>query len=269
MQITNLDIIQAIEQAAPRRLQESYDNTGLQCGNPQAACTGVILCVDVTPAIIAETIERGCNLVISHHPLLFRAIKSIDARGRVQQSLVAAIKNDITVYSCHTAVDNAPGGISHVMARMLGLTDVTTLEERPADATLGTVGCGVTGTLPLPLTPLEFVELVKTTFGSPVARCSDPEALTPGRLISRIALCGGAGAFLLDRATAIGADAFVTSDTKFNCFLDYADSLLLVDIGHFESENCSKEIFYHAITKKFPNFAVYYSQVEQNPIKYL
>lgn len=269
MTITNRDIIQAIEQAAPRRLQENYDNTGLQCGYPDAMCTGVLLCVDVTPAIVAEAIERGCNLIISHHPLLFHAVKSITARGRVQQALVAAIKHDVTVYSCHTAVDNAPGGISHVMSRMLGLTDVSTLEDRQTDASLGTVGSGAIGTLPSPVTPLEFVKLVKATFGSPVARCSDPAALEPGRRISRVALCGGAGSFLLDRAKALRADAFVSSDSKFNCFLDYADSLLLVDIGHFESENCSKEIFYHAITKKFPNFAVYYSQVEQNPIKYL
>lgn len=269
MAVTNRDIIQAIEQAAPRRLQESYDNTGLQCGYPKSPCTGVLLCVDVTPAIVGEAIERGCNLIISHHPLLFRAVKSIDARGRVQQALVMAIKNDITIYSCHTAVDNAPGGISFAMARMLGLTDVVTLEDRAADTQLGNVGSGVIGSLPSPMSPLEFISHVKATFGSPVARCSDPAALAPGHTVRRVALCGGAGAFLLDRAVDMHADAFITSDTKFNCFLDYAESLLLVDIGHFESENCSKEIFYHAITKKFPNFAVYYSQVEQNPIKYL
>lgn len=263
------DIINAIECLAPPRLQESFDNTGLQCGDIATPCTGALLCVDLTPGIVDEAIRRDCNLIVTHHPLLFHAIKRVGGRGRVQQALVKAIKADIAVYSCHTAVDNAPGGISHAMAQRLGLTDVKVLDTHP-DSDMGIVGCGVTGLLPSPLTHMQFVELVKSTFNSPIARCSDPTAEPQGLSpIRRVALCGGAGSFLIENAIDAAADAFLTSDCKFNTFLDYATDIFLVDIGHYESEECAKDIFYHAITKKFPNFAVKYSQTEQNPIKYL
>lgn len=268
MTVTKRDIIAAIEQMAPRRLQEDYDNTGLQCGSLDEPCTGVLLCVDVTADIVDEARRRACNLIVTHHPLLFRAIRQVDGRGRVQAALVAAIKSDVTVYSCHTAVDNAPGGISHAMAARLGLRDIEVLESRE-DPDLGAVGSGVIGTLSEPLTPAAFVALVKQKFGSPVARCSDPAMLPAGKTIQRVGLCGGAGAFLLDRAHSLGADAYLTSDTKHNVFIDCARDIFLVDIGHYESEECSKDIFYHVITKKFPNFAVYYSTFEENPIKYL
>lgn len=267
--VTNRQVIEAVESVAPRRLQEDYDNTGLQCGTPDARCTGVLLCVDLTRMIVDEAVARGCNLIITHHPLLFRAVKSINGVGRVQSALVAAIKNDVTVYSCHTAVDNSPEGISHVMARKLGLVDVSVLEAR-SDNEFGTVGSGVMGSFPAGgITPREFVTLVKEVFHSPVARCSDPSLLPDDFLIERVGLCGGAGSFLIEPAIMLGAQAFLTSDSKFNCFVDYASDVFLVDIGHYESEECAKEIFYHAITKKIPNFAVYYSNVEQNPIKYM
>lgn len=262
------DIIDSIEAIAPPRLQEGYDNTGLQCGRLDRPCSGVILCVDLTDVIVHEAIDRHCNLIITHHPLLFHAIKSVTGEGRVQRALVEAVRHDITVYSCHTAVDNAPAGISHRMGEMLGLSDISILENR-TDPALGPVGSGIIGKLAAPVTPLEFVEKVKTTFNSPVARCSDPAALGATMMIERVALCGGAGTFLIDRAEELGADAFITSDTKYNVFLDCAAEIFLVDIGHYESEECAKGIFYHIITKKFPNFAVYKSEIERNPIIYL
>ncbi|MCM1448880.1 MAG: Nif3-like dinuclear metal center hexameric protein [Clostridiales bacterium] len=265
----NRQVIEAVEAVAPRRLQEGYDNTGLQCGTPDAPCTGVLLCVDLTESIVDEAVARGCNLIVTHHPLLFNAIKRIDGEGRVQRALLSAIKRDITVYSCHTAVDNAPAGISHEMARKLGLVDVVTLEGRHDDQ-LGSVGSGVIGMLPGDgLSPEQFVQLAKCVFHSPVARCSKPEALPGDYRIKRVGLCGGAGSFLIEPAIALGAQAFLTSDCKFNCFIDYAASTFLVDLGHYETEECAKDIFYHAITKKIPNFAVYYSNVEKNPIKYM
>ncbi len=267
MKITKSDIIEALEQIAPPRLQEGFDNTGLQCGNLSGVCTGVLLCVDATADIVTEAVERGCNLVISHHPLLFKPIKCVNGEGRVQAALVNAVKNDITIYSCHTSIDNAPAGISHIMARRLGLKDVKILENKK-DPELGNVGSGVIGKLDHAVTPLQLVDLVKKSFHSPVVRCSDPAAMD-GRTIERVGLCGGAGAFLLDRAKELGADAFITSDTKYNLFLDCVPSIFLIDIGHYESEECSKDIFYHVIKKKFPNFAVYYSKIERNPINYL
>lgn len=258
------DIIRVIEDAFPPRYQEDFDNTGLQVGSTLSPCSGVLFCVDVTPEIIAEAAHKDCNLIISHHPLIFNAKKSITSHHRVDMSIVKAIKNDISIYSCHTSVDNAPmRGVSWKMGEMLGLTDMKALESRGDD----NIGSGIVGNLPAPLTHRQLVELVKTTFGAPVARCS---ALTPERgTISRIALCGGAGSFLIPAAIAAGAQAFIASDCKHNNFLDHAQSIFLIDIGHFESEECTKQIFYQIIREKIPNFALYYSELEKNPIIYL
>ncbi|MDE6085082.1 MAG: Nif3-like dinuclear metal center hexameric protein, partial [Muribaculaceae bacterium] len=261
MKITKAEIIKTLEQVAPPRLQEGFDNTGLQCGTLSDACTGVVLCIDATAQIVNEAIERGCNLIITHHPLLFKPVKRITGEGRVQAALVKAIRNNITIYSSHTSLDNAPGGISHVMARKLDMHDVTVLEDK-YDENLGPVGSGVIGFLPEALTPMQLIERVKKAFGSPIVRCSDPMVLAC-QSIQRVALCGGAGSFLMDRAIELGAQAFITSDSKFNLFLDCLPLIFLIDIGHYESEECAKEIFYHVIKEKFPNFAIYNSQVER------
>lgn len=258
------DIISAIEQRFPPVWQEGFDNTGMQVGETARLCTGVLVCVDVTPAILAEAIDKECNLVISHHPLIFHPMKNLVGFDRVTRTLTMAIRNDIAVYSCHTSVDNAPiAGVSWEMGRELGLTDIKPLEDKGNDH----IGSGVIGELPHPMSPREFVNLVKGCYGTPVARCSDP-AQASGQ-IRRVALCGGAGSYLIPQAIAEGAQAFIASDCKHNQFIDWLGQIFLVDIGHYESEKCTKEIFYNVISEKFPNFALYYSEEEQNPIHYL
>lgn len=262
--MTIRQIIGAIEEIAPLRLQEEWDNSGFQAGHPDEECTGALVCVDVTVEVIREAVSRGCNLIVAHHPLLFRGIRQVLGRNRVERALEEALRSGVTVYSAHTSVDNAPGGVSWQMARMLGLSDCTVLSPLHSGSS---DGCGIVGTLPRRLTAEALAALVKDTFSSPVARCSDPAKAAPE--ISRIALCGGAGSDFIPAAIAAGAQAYINSDTKLNFFLDHADDIFLIDIGHYESEKCTKHIFYRAISEKFPNFAVYYSDVEQNPIHYL
>ena len=256
------EIIDTVESFAPRRLQEEYDNSGVQVSDDTAQpCSGVLLSVDVTPEVVDEAIEKGCNLLLAHHPLLFRGVKSLTGATPVEKSLIKAVKAGLTVYCCHTSLDNATDGVSIRMARMLGLERVAVLDSNAEG-----FGCGATGFLPAPLKPKTFVALVKNTFGSPVARCSNPAAV---REVSKVALCGGSGAFLIGNAEAEKADAFLTSDMKYHDFTDHGGRIFLVDIGHHESENCTKDIFYHIITEKFPNFAVRYSEKDINPINYL
>ncbi len=260
--MTNADIINAINEYAPLSLQEDWDNSGVQLGWSADECRGVLLCVDVTPAIVAEARERGCNLIVSHHPLIFKGLRSITGENPVQRAVLDAIRSGITVYSAHTSLDSAVGGISYTMARMLGAEVCAPLAPgKPGDDT----GLGVVATLPAPLSQAEFAELVKKTFGSPVCRCS----AGTGAPISRIAMCGGAGGEFIPAAKAAGAQAYLTSDVRYHDFVDHGNDLFIVDIGHFESESCAKEIFYRVITEKFPNFAVYYSRNEKNPINYL
>lgn len=356
----NADIISAIEDFAPASLQESWDNTGVQVGSLRAECTGVLLCVDVTPAVVDEARQRGCSLIISHHPLIFRGLKRISGNTPVEEAVIRAISYGITVYSCHTAVDSTRGGISYRMADMLGAKPVrvlsplkdrrvkvsavvnqsaadtalavfseiagdrqcfaspcngvnfhtdaddpfgsTTSDLAPAlriDATVSvdssaslrqklsesvgdamlafdlqpaadtdsSLGLGIYALLDTPLSGRELVERVKSAFGSPVARCTAlPDDDIP---IRRIALCGGSGSEFISAALRAGAQAFITSDTRYHDFVDYQNEILIIDIGHFESESCAKEIFYKVIREKFPNFACYYSEIEENPIKYI
>lgn len=256
--MTNREITNAIEEFAPLSLQESWDNSGWQVGDPDATSTGAMVCVDVTPAIIAEAIQKGCNLIITHHPLIFRGVKQITGRDRVERCIALALREGISIYSSHTATDCAPAGVSWEMARRLGLQEVEGLDPS---------GLGVIGDLAAPLPWLDFVTLVKDKFDAPCVKCS--RVPFDGLKICRVGLCGGSAAEFLPLALSRGAQAYVTADCKHNQFIDHADDILLVDSGHFETEECTKEIFYRVISEKFPNFAVWKSTVETNPVVYL
>jgi len=256
------DIIAALERVAPLDLQEGYDNAGLQIGNASAQCSGALLCVDITPAVVEEASEKGCNLIISHHPLFFKGVKKLTGATIQQEAAIAAIKNDIAVYSAHTNLDNAPEGVSRVFAEMLGLSDISQLiPHLPASGS----GAGAIGNLPHGITASQLVERVKKACNSPIARCTTP----PEGSLNRIALCGGSGGSFIQEAIAAGAQAYITSDVRYHDFVDFASKIFLIDIGHYESEKCTKDIFYHIVSKIFPNFALYYSEKEKNPINYL
>lgn len=256
--MTNREITDTIEEFAPLSLQESWDNSGWQLGAPDATCSGVILCVDVTPDIIREAKAKGCNLIVSHHPLMFKGVKQITGRDRVERSIALAISEGIAVYSSHTATDCAPSGVSWEMGRRLGLTDMEGLDAS---------GLGVIGDLPAALPWKEFVRLVKDSLGADCVKCS--RVPFDGLMVKRVGLCGGAAAEFIPLAIARGVQAYVTADCKLNQFIDHADDILLVDSGHFETEECTKDIFYRVISEKFPNFAVWKSTVERNPVVYL
>lgn len=261
------EITDALEAFAPLRLQESYDNSGYQLGNPADEATGALLCVDITEEIVDEALARGCNLIVTHHPLLFRGVKCVTGRNRPERVLAKALRAGVTVYSCHTAIDSAPGGVSWAMADRLGLTNVETLLPSGATHPAGIPGLGTVGNLPAPLTPSELAQKVKDTFHCHTLRTSRPNpALTA---INRVALCGGAGADLLPQAIAAGAQAYITADCKLNQFLDHAHDIFLIDAGHYETEECTKQIFFNVIREKFPNFAVCNSEKDKNPIIYL
>lgn len=259
------DIAEAVEQIAPPRLQESYDNTGWQvlC-DPAARCTGVLTCVDATPDVIEEAHRLGFNLVLSHHPVLFRGQKRFAGETLVQRTVMQAIRSGISVYSCHTAIDSAPGGVSAEMARMIGMTDVRVLAESASDRH---TGLGAVGNLSEPLTPGALVELVKRTFATPVARCSRPKH--PHEEISRVALCGGSGSEFLPLAAASGAQAYITSDTKHHDFVDFSPELLIIDIGHWEAEACTCTLFSRELTARFPEIQVMESETDRSPVIYM
>ena len=256
------DIARAIEQVAPLRWQETYDNAGIQVGDPEAAVTGVLLCTDVTRAVVDEAIASGYNMVVSHHPLIFHGLKKLAGRDEVERLVTHAIKHDIAIYCAHTNMDNAPAGVSYHMAEKLGLTDVEVLEAHDDNGV--TTGSGVIGYI-LPKPMMDFLKEVKEAFGVRAVRYSGD---TSGD-VCRVALCGGAGAFLIDRARQAGADIYITGDVKYHDFFKADEGIVIADIGHYESEHFTVELVADIIAHQCPTVKVTLAREERNPVKYL
>ncbi len=262
------EITEAIECYAPLRLQEEWDNAGIQVGDPEADITGVLLCTDATEAVVAEAVSRGFNLVIAHHPLIFRGLKKIMGRTPVERTVAMAIKHDITIYSAHTNMDSAWQGVSFRMADKIGMTGLQFLDGNQVDPYgengSTTAGCGVIGDI-APTPAIDVIKRVKEAFEVGAVRyCGDTT-----RMVTRVALCGGAGGFLLDKAVELGAQLYVTADMRYHDFLDNHQRIVVADIGHYESEHFTKEIFLEIIQKKNPTFAVDFAKNEANQVKYL
>ena len=256
------DIAQAIEQVAPLRWQENYDNAGLQVGDPEATVTGVLLCTDVTSAVIDEAVRRGYNLIVSHHPLIFHGLKKLAGRDEVERMVAHAIKHDINIYSAHTNMDNAPAGVSHHMADKLDLSDLEVLEAQDDDGV--TIGSGVIGSVtPMPIR--DFLWHVKKTFDVRAVRYSGDIS----GMVIRVAVCGGSGAFLIDRARQAGAQVYITGDVKYHEFFKADEGIVIADIGHYESEQYTTELFRDIIGKNCPDLPVELALTERNPVNYL
>ncbi len=366
MKITVNDICLALEEFAPLALQENYDNSGLQIGDRSMEVRGVLLCVDVTEKVLAEAVDKRCNMVVSHHPLIFTGIKNITGRTETEKCINTSIRNNIAIYACHTNIDSVERGVSRRMADKLGLENCQILEPKTdallklivyvpteftetvrnaifeagggvignydccsynsegqgsfranADASpfVGkpgeihlepetrieiilpaylqtkvtkalltthpyeepafdfiplrnawkTVGFGVVGELSTPVDEKEFLLLIKEKFNLSTLKYT---ALL-GKKVRRVAVCGGSGASLLKRAKAAGADMFVSADFKYHDYFAAENEIVIADIGHFESEQFTKEIFFEQLSEKFPNFAVHFSEVNTNPINFL
>ena len=258
------DIVCALGQFAPLPLQDSFDNAGLQVGLTEAEVTGALLCLDVTEAVVDEAIALGYNLIISHHPLIFRGFKSLTGANYIERCVMKAIKHDIVVYSAHTNLDNAVNGVNYKMAEKIGLQDISFLEPK-TDCEPMLAGAGVVGTLPEPEKDIDFLHRIKRVFQ---VGCVKHTTLK-GRTVQKVALCGGAGAFLMEDAVKAGADVFITGEIKYHDYFGHDNDILLAEIGHYESEQYTKEIFQQLIRERFPEVPVRMTEVNTNPINYL
>lgn len=254
-------ITSALEEFAPLALQDGYDNAGLQIGLAKdAEATGALLCLDVTEDVVDEAIQRGCNLIVSHHPLIFRPLKHITGSDYIERTIIKAIKNDISIYSAHTNLDSAENGVNYKIAEKLGVQNIEWLNPKGDCA-----GEGIIGTLPAPMPKEQFLEKVKDTFCLSSLRINR----WTGETVSRVALCGGAGAFLIPNAIAKGADAFLTGEIGYHRFFGYDSTILLMELGHFESEQYTTEILKKVIADVAPELPIFTTSVNTNPIKYL
>ena len=318
-----------MEQIAPPAYQESYDNAGLITGNGEWKVRGVLCCLDSTEAVIQEAVEKGCNLVVAHHPIIFKGLKRITGRTYVERTVIAAIKHDVAIYAIHTNLDNVfRQGVNTRIASVLDLQHIRILAPKstlkkatvsgvtpqmeaalhragalkinlhpgspgcdvifpqalepaidhevrslgaqlyalhPVEDPDGFTGSGIIGELIAPVNALDFLQHLKQVMFAGVVR----HTALPGKPVQRIAVCGGAGGFLLPQAIAQGADVFVTADYKYHEFFDADGRILIADIGHFESEQFTIDLLQEIISEKFRTFAAYCAEARTNPVFYL
>jgi dinuclear metal center YbgI/SA1388 family protein len=360
------NITDFLESYAPLAYQESYDNAGLICGNNEMEIKSALICLDSTEAVLDEAIEKGCNLVIAHHPIVFSGLKKFNGKNYVERIIIKAIKNDIAIYAAHTNLDNVFNGVNSKIAAKLGLINckvlspqkdklkklITFCPEDKADSLrkalfsagaghignydecsfntngLGTfragsgsnpyvgelgkrheenetkieviyhsdreskllnalagthpyeepaydliplsnenkmIGSGLIGELPEAREEMEFLKSLKVQMNTSCIRHTGLR----NKKIEKVAICGGSGSFLLKNAINAGADVFVTGDFKYHQFFDSENRIIIADIGHYESEQFTGELFYDILKKKFSTFALHLSKINTNPINYL
>ncbi|MCB9080964.1 MAG: Nif3-like dinuclear metal center hexameric protein [Lewinellaceae bacterium] len=352
MASTIREVISYLESIAPSALQESYDNAGLIVGDPTAPVRGVLTTLDVTEAVVAEAVARGCNLIVAHHPIVFRGLKQITGRTYVERVVIAAIRQEVAIYAIHTNLDHVyDQGVNSRIASRLGLQDtrilspkgdvrrqLTTLVPEAEAQAVGDVllqagvdqlrvldkvrvesepvengtrfedalvqltgrfytwqqervlkaiytahpheiptvdiapllntdpnsGAGLIGTLPEPTAESAFLDFLRERMQLNCIR----HTRLRDKPVTRVAVCGGAGSFLLGAARAQGADVFVTADFKYHEFFDAEGQLVIADIGHFESEQFTIALLQEIISEKFSNFAAYCTTVNTNPVYY-
>lgn len=256
------EIVGCITEMAPLEWQESWDNAGLLVGDADMMVDKALVALDVTEAVVDEAIEKGFHLLISHHPLIFKPLKHLLPENTLERIIIKAIKNDIAIACMHTNLDNSRLGVSCELAKKLGLNDLHVIDQiKGLDVE---AGGGMVGLLEKEMDEREFLSMVKENLGAKALRHSD----FLNRKIKKVAVCGGSGFFLLNDVKRCNADAYVTADVKYHDFFEADGNLLLVDAGHFETEQFTKELIADVISKKFTTFAVSISEVKTNSINY-
>ena len=254
------DIAAAIESFAPLSLQESYDNAGLIVGRMDDDVHKALLAVDVTEEVIAEAVAEGCDMIITHHPIIFHAMKRFNSASQTERCVEEAIRRGIVLYAAHTNLDSTPDGMSWRVAQMLGLENIAVMQPTNTEG----AGFGVVGELAEAMPSAEFMRRVMERFDVKALRHSDVVKAE----ISKVAICTGSGGSLIDDARKSGADIYLTADLRYNDFMRHENAIILADMGHFESEYCAIQILFDILSKKIPIFAVRKSVCSRNPVNY-
>lgn len=251
------EISDIIEEFAPISLQESWDNSGFCIGDSAKEVNSVLIGLDCTPSLVEEAISVGADMIITHHPLIFNGVKRISSETLEGRIIIEAIKNDIVIYSAHTNIDKVIGGVSGQMAKRLDLEDVEIL-----DVDVDNYGLGVVGNLKSPVKAKDLVQTIKKQFSLEFIKSSEVKDV----LVNRIALCGGSGKSLIPKAISSRADIYITGDVSYHDFLSNPD-LLIIDIGHFESEIDIVKTIYSILREKIPTFTIQIAK-NNNPVYY-
>lgn len=256
------EIIDKLNRFAPNNYQEPFDNSGLQIGDINGEIDKALVCLDVTENVINEAIALGANLIVSHHPLLFRGLKKITFDTYIERIVKLAIKNDIAIYSMHTNLDKIKAGVSCRLAECLGLKNISILS---GDVQNENVGLGAVGELQNECSELEFLKIIKDRLHVHTIKYSPLR----NKQVKKVAVCGGSGAEFISEAILHQADMYITADIKYHEYFLPDNQIVIADVGHFESEIITKDIIYEQLKENFPKFAVAISQTETNPVCFL
>ena len=254
------DITNIIEKWSPLEHAETFDNVGLLVGNPNNNIDKALITIDATEDVIDEAINQNCNLVITFHPIIFSGIKQITEKTYVERVVEKAIKNDINIYAVHTNLDNNPKGVNYKIAERLSLKNTSLLLKKDNIE----VGMGMIGDLNDELSEIEFFEFLKLKMN--VKHIKHSPLL--GKKIRKIAVLGGSGSFAIEEAICQKADCYVTSDLKYHDYFKAEKKIILADIGHYESEQFTKQLILDFLNKKIPKFACIISKTKTNPVNH-
>lgn len=259
-------LISFFESIAPSELQETYDNAGLITGREDVEIKGVLVCLDAVEAVIDEAISLDCNVVVAHHPIVFKGLKRFNGSNYVEKTIIKAIKNDIAIFAIHTNLDNVlKYGVNEKIGRILSLQDMKILAPKKGNMYQGVeTGAGLVGLLNQSMKAVDFLKHLKKCMGLEIVKHTAFHVEN----ITKVAICGGSGSFLLQEAIKANADIFITADFKYHEFFDANHQIIITDIGHYESEKFTIELLYELIINNFSTFAAHCTKNVTNPIKY-
>ena len=259
--MTIRDVANYLEEIAPLHQAEDFDNVGLLIGSYTTEVKGILVALDTLEETVDEAIANKCNLIVSFHPIIFSGLKKINGNSYVERVVLKAIQNNIAIYATHTALDNSDVGVSAKMCEVLGLKNQKILIPKEGD----NIGMGMVGELAEAMTEEDFLNYTKMIFKSEGIRHSQ----NLGKPIKKVAVLGGSGSFAIPNAMQENADAYISADFKYHDFFKAEAKILLIDVGHYESEQFTKNLLVEYLTKKFTSFAVVLSEKSTNPIYYL
>ena len=252
------ELIQKMDATFHPEYQEDYDNSGFLLGDPERSVTGVLTAIDLTEAVADEAIDKGLNLIVTHHPFIFSGLKRITPHTTVGRIVMRLVEHGVAVYAAHTNLDNLKMGVNGILAAQLGLQDCHILRPSPVkqipnnstnqqfNNSTDEIGAGMIASLPSPMPTAQFLASVKETLQLHTMRVG-VGALEIRSQIEKVAICGGAGKFLIGDAIAAGADIYLTGDLKYHDFQEAEGKIVLVDIGHYESEQFSRGLLAGAV----------------------
>lgn len=248
MFLTVRTLEQVIEQYAPLKLKEDYDNVGLMVGDKDAEITKILIALDCTLDVICEAKNKGCNFIFTHHPFLFVKPKTITSDTLVGKKIIELIKNDINVYASHTNLDSVKGGLNDIATEILGFTEYRVMESSTVlGYNDGDNGIGRLVTLQEPIVLMDLCERIKKLFNAEHIRYVGED----NRLIKTIAIINGSGEDFFGISKTLQADCIITGDTKYHGVSDLKeDGIALIDAGHFITEWTPFKIFAKKLEKQ-------------------